>query len=187
MIFIFFRNSGSDDDFQIWWMGWMGCSIDWLDVMSSLDILHTNGAFYWTLLTNMLIRTKHQDQGIFWNVFFFMQPWMKILHHYSNELTLVHVKYAHKNQTPRPRDFLECVFLYAAMNENTASLFQWVDFSSCWHMLIRTKHQGQGIFWNMFFFMQPWMKILHHYSNELTLVQILYTNLYIVPFAMLFI
>ena len=30
------------------------------------------------------------------------------------------------------------------------------------------------------------MEILHHYSDELTLVQILYINLYIVPFAMLF-
>ena len=52
-------------------------------------------------------------------------------------------------------------------------------------MSIGTKHQDQGIFWNVFFFKQPWIEILHHYSDELTLVQILYTNLYIVPFAML--
>ena len=48
-------------------------------------------------------------------------------------------------------------------------------------MSIGTKHQDQGIFWNVFFFKHPWMEILHHYSDELTLVQILYTNLYIVP------
>ena len=51
-------------------------------------------------------------------------------------------------------------------------------------MYIGTKQQDQGIFWNVFFFKQPLIEILHHYSDELTLVQILYTNLYIVPFAM---